>query len=60
MLWGQVRSAVCFITDRIHGGSVMPLDASTGVPGYSVLDILRKTPELLMSQLFYTVMFFLL
>ena len=42
MLRGQVRSAVRFITDRIHGGGVMPLDASTGVPGYSGLDILRK------------------
>ena len=46
MLGGQVSSAVRFITDRIHGGGVMPLDALTGVPGYSVLDILcKKHPD---------------
>ena len=46
MLRGQVRSAVRFITDRVHGGGVLSLDASTGVPGHSVLDILReKHPE---------------
>ena len=42
MLSGQVHSAVRFITDRIHGGGVIPLDASTSVPSYSVLDILLK------------------
>ena len=46
MLWGQVQSAVRFITDRVHGGGVLSLDASTGVPGHSVLDILQeKHPE---------------
>ena len=46
MLRGQVRSAVRFITDRVHGGGVLSLDASTGVPGNSVLDILHeKHPE---------------
>ena len=46
MLWGQVRSAVRFITDRVHGGGVLSLDTSTGVPGHSVLDILHeKHPE---------------
>ena len=46
MFRGQVRSAVRFITDRVHGGGVLSLDASTSVPGHSVLDILReKHPE---------------
>ena len=46
MLRGQVLSAVRFITDRVHGGGVLSLDASTGVPGHPVLDILReKHPE---------------
>ena len=46
MLRGQVRSAVRFITDRVHGGGVLSLYASTGVPGHSVLDILhKKHPE---------------
>jgi len=46
MLRGQVCSAVHFITDRVHGGGVLSLDASTGEPGHSVLDILReKHPE---------------
>ena len=39
MFRGQVRSAVRFITDRVHGGGVLSLDASTGVPGHSELDI---------------------
>ena len=35
-----------FITDRVHGGGVLSLDASTGVPGNSVLDIWHeKHPE---------------
>ena len=35
-----------FITDRVHGGGVLSLDASTGVPVHSVLDILHeKHPE---------------
>jgi len=46
MLRGQVHSAVCFITDRVHGGGVLSLDASTGMPSHSVLDILlEKYPE---------------
>ena len=35
-----------FITDRVHGSGVLSLDAPTGVPGHSVLDILHeKHPE---------------
>ena len=46
MFRGQAQSAVHFITDRVHGGRVLSLDASTGVPGHSVLDILlKKYPE---------------
>jgi len=41
-----VHSAVHFITDRVHGGGSLCLDASTCVPGHSVLDILcEKHPE---------------
>ena len=42
MLQGQVRSEVRFITDRVHGSGVLSLDASTSVPGNSVLDILHE------------------
>jgi len=42
MLQSQVHSAVQFITDRIHGGGVLTLDAPTRVAGYSVLDILNE------------------
>ena len=46
MFRSHVQSAVHFITDRIHSGGVLSLDASTGVPGRSVLDILiEKHPE---------------
>ena len=46
MLWGEVRLSVRFITDRVHGGGVLPLNPCTGVPGHSVLDILHeKHPE---------------
>lgn len=41
-----MQSAVCFITNRVDGGGVLPLDAATGVSGHSVMDILReKHPE---------------
>ena len=40
LLRGQVRSAVRFITNRVNSGGVLSLDASTGVPGKSVMDIL--------------------
>ena len=40
LLQGQVRSAVRFITNRVNSGGVLSLDASTGVPGKSVMDIL--------------------
>ena len=46
MFRGQGQSAVHFITDRVHGGRVLSLDTSTGVPGHFVLDILlKKHPE---------------
>ena len=46
MLRGQVRSAVCFITDRVSGGGVLAYDSPSGVPGKSVADVLReKHPE---------------
>ena len=46
MLQGQVRSAVCFITNQVNSGGVLSLDALTGVPGKSVMDILcEKNPE---------------
>ena len=59
MLRGQVRSAVRFITDRVHDGGILSLDASTGVPGHSVLDICMRniqSLESLMSQLLCHVM----
>ena len=40
MLLGQVRSAVRFITNKVNSGGVLSLDALTGVPGKSVMDIL--------------------
>ena len=40
LLRGQVRSAVHFITNRVNSGGVLSLNASTGVPGKSVMDIL--------------------
>ena len=46
MLQGQVRSAVRFVTNRLNSGGVLALDASIGVPGKSVMDILcEKHPE---------------
>ena len=46
MFRDQVRSAVRFITDRVHCGGVLSLDASTSIPVHSVLDILHeKHPE---------------
>ena len=42
ILRGQVRSAVCFITDRVSGGGVLAYDSSSGVPGKSVADVLRE------------------
>ena len=42
MLRGQVHSAVQFITNRIHGGGVLSVYASTGVPGCAALDTLHQ------------------
>ena len=40
MLRGKVQSAVRFIANKVNSGGVLSLDASTGVPGKSVMDIL--------------------
>ena len=42
MLRGQVRSAICFITDRVSGGGVLACDSPSGIPGESVADVLRE------------------